>query len=131
MTNDDNDKAQAFFILNDADVVEQKVAKVLSNIFYGREDTHLSKRNCMNFLYELLLADANENHPMMNRVFNTMFHSGRLRMSSPGSGDFIDSLQHLIRQEVREQLAQLPKEMDRRIDELKRMEMQTRYNKWR
>ena len=120
------DKAKAFFILHDADVVERKVMDVFIKMFDDREDRKQSRDNAMNFLYTLMVADRSENHPVMDRVLAEMFHSGRLRKGGP-TGDFIDSLRALIRGVVQEEIARVMNDIDRRMADLKRAEYSSRY----
>lgn len=130
MTND-NDKAKAFFILHDPDVVENKVMDVLTRLFSDPIDRKMSRKNAKNFLHTLLMSDADENHPIMNHVMNELFHSGRLRMGSGfGEADFIDSIRQLIRNVVREEMARTMDQIERRVDDLKRGEYNSRYNKF-
>lgn len=130
--NDDNDKAQAFFILNDADVVEQKVADVFRNLFLDTVNNRAATRNGIDLLYSIMRADAAQNHPVMNDVLNEMFHSGRLRMNGPANrGDFIDSLQHLIRGLVQEEIQKSLDHIGRRVHDLKRAEYNARNNYWK
>lgn len=128
---DDNDKAKAFFILHDPDVVEKKVVEVLSKMFNDPIDRGASQRNATSFLYTLMIADAQENHPVMNKVMNELFHSGRLRMGSGfGEADFIDSIRQLIRGAVQEEIHRTINQLERRVDDLKRGEYNSRYNKF-
>lgn len=126
MTNE-NDKAKTFFILHDPDVVEKKVVEVINKLFIDPTDKPSVQHNAQSFLYALIIADADKNHPVMNRVMNELFHSGRLRM---GDSDFIDSLKHLIRGVVREEMAQTMNHIEHRIEDLKRSEYNSRYNKF-
>lgn len=130
---DDNDKAKAFFILHDPDVVEKKVVEVLSKMFNDPIDRGASQRNATSFLYTLMIADAQENHPVMNKVMNELFHSGRLRMGSGfGDADFIDSIRQLIRGVVQDEIHRAMNQLERRAEDLKRAEFGSRYNKfWR
>lgn len=128
---DDNDKAKAYFILHDPDVVEKKVVDVLSKMFNDPIDRGASQRNATSFLYTLMIADAKENHPVMNKVMNELFHSGRLRMGSGfGDADFIDSIRQLIRATVQEEIHRAMSQLERRADNLKRAEFNSRYNKF-
>lgn len=122
------DKAKAFFILHDADVVERKVVDVFNEMFDDRQDRQSAQSNAMNFLHILMTADASNNHPLMNRVLSEMFHSGRLRMGGP-NGDFIDSLRTLIRGVVQVEIQQAMNDIERRMADLKRAEYSSRY-KW-
>lgn len=122
------DKAKAFFILHDADVVERKVVDVFNEMFDDRQDRQSAQSNAMNFLHILMTADASNNHPLMNRVLSEMFHSGRLRMGG-ASGDFIDSLRTLIRGVVQVEIQQAMDDITRRTADLKRAEYSSRY-KW-
>ena len=122
------DKAKAFFILLDADVVERKVMDVFIKMFDDGEDRKQSRNNAMNFLYTLMVADRSENHPVMDRVLTEMFNSGRLRMGG-ASGDFIDSLRTLIRGVVQEEITRVMNDIDRRAVDLKRAEYSNRH-KW-
>lgn len=124
---DENDKAKAFFILHDPDVVEKKVVEVINKLFTDPTDKPSAQHNAQHFLYTLIIADANKNHPVMNRVMNELFHSGRLRM---GDSDFIDSLKQLIRGVVREEMAQTMNHIKHRIEDLKSSEYNSRYNKF-
>lgn len=125
---DDNDKAKTFFILHDADVVEKKVADVVSKMFNDSIDKPTSRNNAMNLLYVIMTADASNNHPVMNGVMDELFHSRRLRMDKP-NGDFIDSLRTLIQGIVQEQITRAMHDIDRRVVDLKRAEYSSRY-KW-
>lgn len=128
---DDNDKAEAFFILHDAGVVERKVADVLSKLFNDPIDRGASQRNATSFLYTLMIADAQERHPVMNKVMNELFHSGRLRMGSGfGDADFIDSIRQLVRGVVQDEIHRAMNQLERRVDDLKRAEFNSRYNKF-
>lgn len=120
------DKAKAFFILHDADVVERKVVDVFNEMFDDRQDRQSAQSNAMNFLHILMTADASNNHPLMNRVLSEMFHSGRLRMGGP-NGDFIDRLREFIRGIAQEQVARAMNDIDRRTADLKRAEYSSRY----
>ena len=124
---DENDKAKAFFILHDPDVVEKKVIDVIGRLFNNSTGNEHARQNAHHFLYTLIIADADQNHPVMNRVMNELFHSGRLRM---GDSDFIDSLKQLIRGVVREEMAQTMNHIEHRIEDLKRSEYNSRYNKF-
>lgn len=129
---DDNDKAKAFFILHDKDVVDKKVVDVLSKLFNDSIDRTASRHNAQHFLHTLMIADAQENHPVMNHVMNELFHSGRLRMGSGfGEADFIDSLRALIRRAVEEEIHRALNQIERRVEDLKRAELNNRYNRWR
>lgn len=128
---DDNDKAKAFFILHDPDVVEKKVVEVLSKMFNDPIDRVASQRNATSFLYTLMIADAKDNHTIMNRVMNELFHSGRLRMGSGfGEADFIDSIRQLIRGVVQKEIYHTINQLECRVDDLKRGEYNSRYNKF-
>lgn len=128
---DDNDKAKAFFILHDPDVVEKKVVEVLSKMFNDPIDRVASQRNATSFLYTLMIADAKDNHTIMNRVMNELFHSGRLRMGSGfGEADFIDSIRQLIRGVVQKEIYHTINQLECRVDDLKRAEFNSRYNKF-
>lgn len=127
---DDNDKAKAFFILHDPDVVEKKVVEVLSKMFNDPIDRTASRRNAQHFLDTLMIADAKDNHPIMTPVMNELFHSGRLRMSNPGAGDFIDSIRALIRMAVEEEIHRTISQLESRVSDLKRAEYNRRYNRF-
>lgn len=127
---DDNDKAKAFFILHDKDVVDKKVVDVLSKLFNDSIDRTASRRNAQHFLDTLMIADAKDNHPIMTQVMNELFHSGRLRMSNPGAGDFIDSIRALIRMAVEEEMHRALNQIERRVEDLKRAEFNNRYNRF-
>jgi hypothetical protein len=122
------DKAKAFFILHDADVVERKVMDVFIKMFDDGEDRKQSRDNAMNFLYTPMVADRAENHPVMDRVLAEMFHSGRLRAGGP-NGDFINPLRDLIRDVAREEITRAMNDIDRHMADLKRAEYSSRY-KW-
>lgn len=130
---DDNDKAEAYFILHDANVVERKVADVLSKLFNDPIDRGASQRNATSFLYTLMIADAQENHPVMTQVMNELFHSTRMG-SGMGSGfgeaAFFDSIRQLIRATVQEEIHRAMNQLERRADDLKRAEFGSRYNKF-
>jgi hypothetical protein len=126
---DDNDKAKAFFILHDADVVEQKVADVLNKIFNDPIDRGASQRNATSFLYTLMIADAHERHPVMTRVMNELFDHGQMG-SSFGPSVFIDIIRQLIRATVQEEIHRAMNQLERRADDLKRAEFGSRYNKF-
>lgn len=125
---DDNDKVKAFFILHDADVVEKKVADVLNKIFNDPIDRGASRHNATGFLYTLMIADAQERHPVMNRVMNELFDHGR--MGSMTGSLFIDSIQQLVRATVQEEIHRAMNQLGRRVDDLKRAEFNSRYNKF-
>jgi tryptophanyl-tRNA synthetase len=116
------DKAKAFFILHDADVVERKVMDVFIKMFDDGEDRKQSRDNAMNFLYTLMVADRSENHPVMDRVLAEMFHSGRL-----GHGGFMNNFRDLIRGIVQEQITRAMNDIERRMADLKRAEYSSRY----
>jgi tryptophanyl-tRNA synthetase len=116
------DKAKAFFILHDADVVERKVMDVFIKMFDDGEDRKQSRDNAMNFLYTLMVADSSENHPVMDRVLAEMFHSGRLV-----HGGFMHNFRDLIRGIVQEQITRAMNDIERRMADLKRAEYSSRY----
>jgi hypothetical protein len=120
------DKAKAFFILHDADVVERKVMDVFIKMFDDKEDLKQSRSNAHSFLYTLMVADRDQNHAIMNDVFANMLHGGRLGM---GHGGFMDNFRDLIRGIVQEQLTRAMNDIDRRTVDLKRAEYSSRY-KW-
>lgn len=125
---DDNDKAKAFFILHDPDVVEKKVVEVLSKMFNDPIDRGASQRNATSFLYTLMIADAQERHPVMNRVMNELFDtewSGRM-----GSPPFIDNIRQLIRGVVQEEIHRTISQLESRVSDLKRAEYNRRYNRF-
>lgn len=126
---DDNDKAKAFFILHDPDVVEKKVVEVLSKMFNDPIDRGASQRNATSFLYTLMIADAHERHPVMSRVLNELFDRGQMG-SSFGPNVFIDSIQQLVRGVVQEEIHRAMSQLERRADGLKRAEYSSRYNKF-
>lgn len=128
---DDNDKAKAFFILHDPDVVEKKVMDVIGRLFNNSTGNEHARQNAQHFLYTLMIADANENHPVMNRVMNELFHSGRLRMGSGfGEADFIDSIRQLVRGVVQEEIHRTITQLESRVSDLKRAEYNRRYNRF-
>lgn len=122
---DDNDKAKAFFILHDADVVEKKVADVLDKLFNDPIDRGASQRNATSFLYTLMIADAHERHPVMSRVLNELF-------MGPGFVEsvFFGNIRQLIRATVQEEIHRAMNQLERRADDLKRAEFGSRYNKF-
>lgn len=126
---DDNDKAKAFFILHDADVVEKKVAAVMAKIFNDPIDRSASRHNATGFLYTLMIADAQERHPVMSRVMNELFDHGRMG-SMTGPSLFIDSIRQLVRATVQEEIHRAMNQLERRVDDLKRAEFNSRYNKF-
>jgi hypothetical protein len=126
---DDNDKAEAFFILHDAGVVERKVADVLSKLFNDPIDRGASQRNATSFLYTLMIADAHERHPVMTRVMNELFDHGQMG-SSFGRSVFFDSIRQLIRATVQEEIHRAMEHFERRVGDLKRAELNSRYNKF-
>lgn len=126
---DDNDKAKAFFILHDPDVVEKKVVEVLSKMFNDPIDRGASQRNATRFLYTLMIADAQENHPVMTQVMNHLFGNGRMG-SGFGESAFFDSLRQVIRGVAQEEIHRAMTQIERRVGDLKRAEFGSRYNKF-
>jgi hypothetical protein len=122
------DKAKAFFILHDADVVERKVIDVFIKMFDDGKDRARSRDNAMNFLYTLMVADRSENHPVMHRVLAEMFNSGRSH-AGVVNGDFIFALRDVIRGVVQEEITRVMNDIDRRAVDLKRAEYSNRH-KW-
>lgn len=128
---DDNDKAKAFFILHDPDVVEKKVVEILGRLFNNTTGNQHAQSNAQSLLYTLMIADADGNHAIMNRVMNELFHSGRLRMGSGfGEADFIDSIRQLIRGVVQEEIHRTISQLESRVSDLKRAEYNRRYNRF-
>ena len=115
---DQDNKAKAFFILNDANVIEEAVVRVLERFLTSGYD------NASQMLYMLMRADQYRGGYVLNNAITNNLQS---RSTSP----LHEELRDIIRVVVKEELAQLPNHIEERIKELKRMEMQNRYNKWR
>lgn len=122
MTSDD-DKAQAFFILNDADVVERKIIDVLETLFMINQRTVSSHINARNFLGRLLDADIRHGGTILDSRLGQHLHGNF-------SGHFMSELRIRIQELVREELAHIPRELETRIEQLKKLEKATQYKRY-
>jgi len=117
-----SNKAKAFFILNDGDVVEEKVAEVIHKVFFDPANPNTAS-NCTQ-LFAKMLDDDRRTRDNLTYFLASLVKDNELRGYNP----FISVLSEMIYKHVENAMMQaMPEVMERRMKELREMERRAQY----